>query len=388
LDAQVQLDIDGWRALAGGAPLVEWRLEHEGEPVGEWAHLYQLVMNQPSRVQVSPDPEATEWHWITGARATREQNADTLVLRVTPRGRASPSEASLRVDWVDRLRLSPPPPPEPAACVSDDDLLERVRRGDAYARYVSPRAGRFHFDLEPSPPDHKLAEVVFPITPCANTCLFGAAAVRATAEESDGIDLEVHALELPIRTLVHSIHVPAGGEERRFEVALDRWAGREILLRIGTLPSESWANDFAKIVRPRLGTCRARRELASELGTGVSVKDGEAMADGVDVVAGSEGALLRMPRTAVHGTCLSTGVEVDGEEGAVFASIRVRDGGVEHVVHAREVGAADGAVLIDPVSLFDFTTRDVEIVIELTPLSDDTTSRLIHPRVHACGDAP
>ncbi|MCZ7680623.1 MAG: hypothetical protein M5U28_18390 [Sandaracinaceae bacterium] len=266
VELELSLDFPRWRALAGGAPLVEWRFENEGEGVSPWRQLFHLGVGEPVRTQVSVDPEAAEWFWIASHEPSIERAADALALRVSPRGVASPAEVSLRVHGVTRLSIEPDPVPPPTRCDSSIDLLERVHRSQgALVRHASPDPGPYHFNLDPSPPNARLAEVLFPMVPCEDGCLSAKFSVQADPSESDGAVAEVHVLDYPARSLLRQLHVPPGGEEHPLEVWLGAWAGRRVFLRIGTLAGGSHGNDYVKVVVPRVGPCSARGELAEAL---------------------------------------------------------------------------------------------------------------------------
>ena len=382
VDLELELDVPLWRAVAGGTPHVEWRFERDGVPVSEWDHLYQVMLGRPSRVQVSPDPEAAEVWWMTGASPSRSREADTLALRVSPRGLASPGRARLVVRRVERLRLERSTRPPPLECETRRDLLDDVRRGAAFTRYVSPHAGNMHFNLEPSPPNRRLAEVVWPIAPCADTCLFVGAAVPTPPGRSDGVELEVHVLDLPDRVLLRRDHIPPGGEERRFEIALGAFSGREALLRIGTLSGPAWAEDYAKIVRPRLDRCSARRAFYEADEAGELEVIGDAHREGGDFLVGAGGAELRAPLTIARDTCFATGLEVS-PQGPAHLSIRGQEGALEHVFFDGELAAGDHREL-SALDLFDFTSRAITLVVEVRPRVAGGRVRLGTPRLHAC----
>ena len=381
VEVALRIDVPRWRVLAGGAPHVEWRFEADGAPIGEWDHLYQVMIGEISRVQVSPDPEAAEHWWMTGRPPPRRREADTLALRVSARGVASPDVARLEIARVDRLRLEREPAPPPSTCDGRVDLLDALRGGEAFARYVSPSPGPEHFDLEPSPPNRKLAEVTFPITPCPDTCFFFGASVAAPPERSDGVEVEAHVLDLPDRVLLRRAPIPPGGEERRFELPLDGWGGRSVLLRVGTRPGEAYGDDYAKIVRPRLDRCTARRTLAEADETGALILRGAGRRRGEDLLVGPAGAEAELPITVVRGTCFHAAVRTRGEA-PVRVTVRTREGALEHVAWDGEIAPGSDEALRS-VDLFDFTTRPVSVIVEVRPLGD-SRAELIRPRLGPC----
>ncbi len=389
VELELSLDFPRWRALAGGAPLVEWRFEHEGEGVSPWRQLFHLGVGEPVRTQVSVDPEAAEWFWIASHEPSIERAADALALRVSPRGVASPAEVSLRVHGVTRLSIEPDPVPPPARCDSSIDLLERVHRSQgALVRHASPDPGPYHFNLEPSPPNARLAEVLFPMVPCEDGCLSAKLSVQADPSESDGAVAEVHVLDYPARSLLRQLHVPPGGEEHPLEVWLGAWAGRRVFLRIGTLAGGSHGNDYVKVVVPRVGPCSARGELAEALlAERATAARGAPEVRGRDVFVPPDGVEVRMPVTAVPETCASFAVRPLEPGGAVSASLRVRDGDVEHVLVEAGRRAEDPADVFE-VALHDFVSRRVEVIFEVTPIGEaPSPALLLAPRLHRCDGA-
>lgn len=217
---------------------------------------------------------------------------------------------------------------------------------------------------------------MFPITPCAEACFFGSVSVESS--DSDGVEVEVHVLDPPRRTLLFRGRVPPGNVEVPIELSLAPWAGRGVLLRLGTTFGEEFGSDYAKFIRPRIEPCSARRGLAGN----VRVSRGSARASGDDIVIGRAGAVLRMPITAVEGTCFTMAVRTRDEQ-PVIVAVRAAEGGVEHVLY--ETGLPPGRNEISDISFFDFAGRPIELVIDVRPTDPSPARvRLVWPRLRAC----
>lgn len=352
-----ELGLSSLRAQLGGIPFGEWRFEHRGEPVGRWQTLHHLRAGAGT-VYLAPDPEAVEWRWMAGARVEPPVVADALRIRLTPRGALSPRSTRFAVRSVERIDAPGDPPAPPAAwCEPTIDLVDRLRHGRAYARNVAPRPSRVHFQLEPRPPGTGLAEVLFPVRPCEDACFFASVGVNAEPGASDGVVFEAHLIHDRDRPLLEEVAVPAGGEVA-LEIPIDHWHGEPQLLRIGTTPGASSANDYAFVSAPRIGPCSARAWL------GGSSRD-------VDVPA--SGLTLTRSLRVIESTCFATGVD-SGEP--VPLSVRVAVDGVEHVLH--DALTERGFV----VGLHDWTRRDVTLIVEVG--RNDAPVRLLGPHLYAC----
>ena len=273
VELELELEYARWRQWAGGTPALEWRFENDGAAVSDWRPLWHIGVGHSIRVQVAADPEAAEWYWMSGRTPPFERRADALAIRLAPRGISTPGRVALRVRRVEMLRAaapsgSPPMPTTRSQCDGSVDLVERLREGAGFARFVAPSPERRYFNLEPAPPNRKLAEVLFPITACPDSCYVGRFVVAAAEGESDGVEAELHVIDPPERVLLRRLHIPAGGDEYPVELPLERWAGREVFLRIGTRFGASYDNDDAKVVAPQITRCRARVSVAAALGRG------------------------------------------------------------------------------------------------------------------------
>ena len=206
----------------------------------------------------------------------------------------------------------------------------------------------------------------------------------------------MHVIDGEQRPRLHRAHVPAGGEELPVEVALGPWAGREVLLRLGTLYGEERAYDDAVVVEPQLTRCEARRELASALrrsratverGAAWAGEGGSGAVDDVRVDAG--GAEIRWRLTAVPDTCVSFDAIApeEGTEGAMQVVWRVRDGDVEHVLWEGRVESGAGRLGVPERALFDWTGRRIDVVWDISPAEgrEGTPVRLLSPRAYPCG---
>ena len=396
LRLRVRVEMSAWRAYLGGTPEIEWRFEQDGEATSPWRRLYHLSLGREHTVWVSPDPEGAEWRWITGRPPVRHRSADTLVFRASARGAFSPEALRLEVLALDRLTPPTPPRAPIAECTPQVDLLRDLHAGRAYSRWVAPNPSDLHFHLEPQPEDQPLAEILFPIVPCEDTCLRANVAVQASPERSDGVVFDVHVIDGEQRPRLHRAHVPAGGEELPVEVALGPWAGREVLLRLGTLYGEERAYDDAVVVEPQLTRCEARRDLASALrrsratverGAASAGEGGSGGADDVRVDAG--GAEIRWRLTAVPDTCVSFDAIApeEGTEGAMQVVWRVRDGDVEHVLWEGRVESGAGRLGVPERALFDWTGRRIDVVWDISPAEgrEGAPVRLLSPRAYPCG---
>lgn len=375
------LELDGLRAQLGGLPWAEWRFEREGAPVGDWQTLHHLRAGEGT-VYLSPDPEAVEWSWIAETPLVRRVRADALRIRFERRGVFTPDALTFVVRAMTE-HPSPAPGPEPAvSCRAEIDLLEQLRAGQAFTRMVSPRPALVHFHLDPNVYPFPDAEIFFRARPCADACLHMRAGV--VSDVGDGVDLELHVLwrEERLRVLSHRV---SPGTEIPFEIPLDRWAGRSILLRLGTRNGRNVDGDHAVIVEPRIGPCSARRWVAEAVESGdARVARGTTQVRGRDVYLGASGAELRYPLHVLDHTCFGVGY---ASEGVPFRA-RVRVGlmvdGLEHVLFERDRELSQTPVG-ESHSLGEYAGRDAELVVATEPLEGDgEPSRWTGPHVYEC----
>ena len=386
---RLRIDVPAWRSYLGGAPHVEWRFQNGDEEASPWKPLYHLALGVSHTVWVSPDPEAAEERWITGREPLRRRVADTLVFRVVERRAFTPEQFAITVLGVEQLR-----PPRPAVDVTDRctpavDLLEELREGRALVRFVSPRTSELHFHLEPQPENQPLAEVLFPVVPCEDTCFVANVSLQPGPEESDGVLFDVNVIDSEARPRLLRRHVAPDGEEHEVEVLLGAYEGRHVLLRLGTLYGEHEGGDDALVTLPRLARCNARRGLSEALREGSAhTASGEAWAaeDG-SVGVGPRGAEVRWRTQVVRDTCVDFAVSAldEGQGDTVRYELRVAEGDVETVLTEGLARASEPPVEVSLQGLFDWTGRRVEVVFEVRPLQGRVPAHLLHARLRACG---
>ncbi|MCI0636568.1 MAG: hypothetical protein L0206_22010, partial [Actinobacteria bacterium] len=92
-------------------------------------------------------------------------------------------------------------------------------------------------------------DMMLPVTPCAGTCF------AAEPRSDDGTIVEVDAIDARSRTRLLSSPVPSG----LLRVPLERWAGRTVLLSVGSSPSiRAAARERVRLDRPRIEPCSCR----------------------------------------------------------------------------------------------------------------------------------
>jgi hypothetical protein len=390
---QLRIDVPAWRSYVGGSPQIEWRFQNGEEEASPWRPLHHLALGVAHTVWVSPDPEAAEERWILGREPLRRREADTLVFRVTERGALTPEQLTVTVLGVEQLRPPTPSIDVTGECDPEVDLLEELREGRALVRWVSPRTSELHFHLEPQPENQPLAEVLFPIVPCEDTCFVANVSVQASPEEGDGVLFDVNVIDSEARPRLLRRHIAPDGEEHEVEVLLGAYAGRHVLLRLGTQFNEHEENDDALVVLPRLERCNARRSLAEALREGaarIAAGTASPIASATDdgsVRIGPAGAEMRWRTQVVRDTCVDLGVRAlgEGEDDAVRYELRVAEGDVETVLTEGLARATDPVVEVPLQGLFDWTGRRVEVVFEVRPLEGPTRARLVHAGLRGCG---
>ena len=380
------LQVPAWRAQLGGLPWAEIRFERNGEPLGDWETLHHLRAGEGT-VLLAPDPEAVEWLWMGRRTLERHRQADALRIRFRRRGRLTPSWLALHVRGVVEYRPPDPPPAEPARwCRPEVDLLDELRESHAYVRMAAPRPAPLHFHLDPNERLRPIAEVLFPIRPCEESCLFASFSLVADPSESDGAVFEIHALRREYRDLLLQIPVEPGEAERAIELPIGRWPDEPQLLRIGSRPNRSNEHDYAMVTRPRIARCTARRWLAEAVRDGdAQVTEGEVGADGHDLVLARSAVRIERPMWVMPDTCFGVGWRSDGAPVRARLTVAARVDDLEEIALEMvvEAGASPAGTT---VPLYDFTGRDVDFVVELSPLDEASASslRLLGPHLYRC----
>jgi len=145
--------------------------------------------------------------------------------------------------------------PRIGPCECTVDLLEALRMGRVDQQRGSPTAREFGIFLHPTPPGDPPAEVVFPIRACSDSCLAVELHLGARAGQGDGVTYEADILDDSGSHEILHRHLAPGATSVRTELPLDRWAGRELRLRLATLPGETADYDWASFAAPAVRPC-------------------------------------------------------------------------------------------------------------------------------------
>lgn len=328
------------------------------------------------------EAERAEWRWITGRSAREPLFADAV--RLEPEG-----GASLAIDGA--LELSPPEPaPERRRpCARAVELWSA--RG--YARRTRAPVEGARVLLDPNPPGHPAAELFVPVTPCPGTCLVGE--VGLDGDEGGGFGFEVHVVDGPERPRLLDWQVGPGWS-RPFEVPLERWAGRDVLVRMATTPGARADGDHARVHRPRLRPCASLVSVVHALHDGRHrvVRGAPSMVgDALRLPLaplGEPPVEVRLPLTVPEGACLAVDLGASEHERAFAAVVGVVADGRAHRL-VREVFAPHepGTPRAHAdVSLAGWVGREVELYFAAWPLErgGSGVASVVRPRVHRCGE--
>ena len=381
---EYRMELASWRAQLGGVPFAEWRFEREGEPHGEWQPLHHLRANEVSTVFLSPDPEAVERGWIAGERLTRERVADALRIRFTGQGRFSPDRVELALRSLTEIEGPPIPEPEPRACVREEDLLAAMHEGGAYSRMNAARPSVVHFHLDPSPHPFPLAEVFWPVRPCADTCFYAMAGVDADADAGDGIELEVHLIHAEHRDAARPPRDP-GGPRRDVDRAARRPLARRALVAPDRRADARGRGERLRhhrgaaaraLHRPALARRGARRGGGRRArGRGAGGGQGQSSSR-----AGA--ATLRYPLRVIEQTCLGLGVGVEVPRTVRIASRLRTDDDVHPLTDAERIVPAAGLPIL--IELVEHAGTVGTLELEVRGLDGAGAVRLGGPHLYDC----
>lgn len=385
LRVEYALGVPRWATTLGAAPRLEYRLELAGKPQGEFVDVIDLSVNRPTRTLLAVNPSIVEARWMGQLADTESKSADAIRFRLLPRGRLTPGRATLRVLGAS---VSAPgsdvDPHAGAACELERDFLTDARGDGALARNVALRPSSERLLLHPNPLSEQGAEVYFPVRPCADACVVAEAGIDLPAGSGDGAELSLNVLDGPARPRIAVTDILPGSGARRIEVSLQRFAGRDVLVRLGSLPRADPSRDYLWVQRPRLTRCTARSGLGAALAKGSAAAAGAVDVRGDDVAFGAGQSSVSYPFTVVADTCLELELVAEGEGAELSYLIAVRADGLAHALASGEARTGQRA-RVSQLSLHDWHKRDVSLEIHVTQRSSGAgVLRLVRPRLERC----
>ena len=379
------LEVPRWATLLGAAPQLEYRFEREGRALTDFIDVFDLSVNRPTRTLVAVNPAIAEPRWMGELDATEARSADAIRFRVRARGRLTPGHATLHIQGASTWRPGDAGRrPAPGRCELERDLLGDARGERPLSRNVALRASAERILLHPNPTHEQGAEVFFEVTPCADSCLVGETGIDMPAGSGDGAELSLHVLDGPHRPRIAVFDVLPGQESRRFEVPLQSWADRRVLLRLGSLPRADPSSDFLWVQRPRVARCSARAELASALISGRALAEGSVDVRGADIAFGAGRSKVVYPLTAIADTCFELELDTATPDAEFQYLLAARADGLTHAMAKGSVVAGQ-AQRSGPLSLHDWHKREVFLELHVERVtSSDGVLHLRRPRVTRC----
>ncbi len=359
-----------WRAFAGGTPLIKWRFSRDGKPLADWQYLFHMAVGERTRAYLSVEPEVTERRWLAGEDMQPTRSADTLELRAEPRGLASPKRIALTLHELGLVKSARDPVAKPPRrCNGEQDLLAAIKKGEAWPRQVSPRPDQFSFQLHPNGALEPPAEVFFPIVPCKESCFFAEVGIDTGGPKSDGATLETHIIDRGARPLLAK-HWLKKGERRLIEIPLGGFAGRDVLLRLGSYGQDGPDGDFLWLSGARVMRCSARSNISESVKLGranavwglIQAREGHVLTD-------NRGAEVQIPVRVIDDTCASVEFALHKEYDAKGGMDFFMDVVVDGLRHRMTEGRLEGKAPFQraSVSLHDFAGRGVSVHLGAKP---------------------
>lgn len=376
--------LGGVRTLAGAAPKVEFRFEQDGVPLDAFAAWSDIEVGRAADGDFAPDLEAVEWRFIADRKSNRSVSANSLRVRLTKRGRLSPKEARLNIHGAQLIRASSPPrSPQRKQCDGFVNLYDRIQDRKVMPRSVALRPDDERFLIHPTHYPEALAEVFVPLRPCPYRCL--KASVGNAGSSGDGARFEVHVLDGLLRPQLAAFPV-APGEKRYFELPLERWGDRDVLIRFGTHAGDSADDDQMFVQEPEVSLCTARRLLAWSIPTReVRTVRGGARPSDKDILFARSGGRLEYSMRVIPDTCLSYEFVVRGSTGAVELRTFVAQHDILHRLDNQILSVGEPSRRV-AFSLHDFRERPSKLVLDVTPIpgAGDVTGVLKTPTLGSC----
>ncbi|MBI2898535.1 MAG: hypothetical protein HYY06_33595 [Deltaproteobacteria bacterium] len=372
-----------WVRYAGAAPESHLRFAlGDAEPwIDTTTHLRQ--MNTRSTDLVAVNPWAAEWAWIAGLEPTDPRRADRIELVFVPIKDWSPGSIRIkihRLEVVRRPRAGPPIDPSPP---SNGDLAARLEQGGAFPMSASPRfrSGEEGFVLHPNEHEHLHASVFFPMRPGLGSVLRAKVGLDEAPPGGDGADVEIEVIDplaRLVRTSLSRVGLEPGAAPTEIELPLDPWAGRDVILRVGSEERSNADNDWVRFFRLVVGSDGRPATVAGALRAGrAHAKRSNPELKGADIylhpnLPGTAPAELVVPLRPRADSCFQTSLAHLGETGmgdGVRFEVAVRDAGSSSTLLSEHLAPA-GRRVAPPLSLAQWSGRDIELVLSTLPGRD------------------
>ena len=384
----LRLDANELEALLGRLPRIRARFFLGDRPLRSALLLPMRGVGQEEPLLVPVDAERVEHRWVAGVAVADGLAADRVVLTLE---RPPGSGVSLDVRVARAYELAPgalaEPEPEASECRSSLDVAGLAER--VVARHTRAEIVDGVLSLDPSP--NVRAEIVVPITPCADACLVGLVGLEGDAGE---VRFEADVLDGPLTTSMSERRLGPGFRQP-FEIPLGRWASRPVLLRLATAVGDR-APYPARIYEPHVRPCASLFSVVHALFEGHfrAVRGSPSVVGDTLrlplVPLGQPPTEVRVPLRVPDHACLA--VEVRGAELEAPAWVVVgivSDGRLTRMV--REIVSPD-----DPyperdaadLSLAAWQGRNVELYFAAWSNAAPHGGRMevMRPRIHRCGE--
>lgn len=377
LEIEYSHEVSPLAVRTGSRPAVEFSFARGEAEVTPFERTKLFGVGQRVKALLAADPEGVERRLILDEQPHRDRSADTLRLRFLPIGMLSPSSVRFTLHAVRELVPGTPPSPEPDTCSGAGDLLASVDRKDALLRDVQAVREPTGLWLAANAPGAHIAEALFPVAPCADTCFRADVVVKDGA--GDGVDLEAHVLDHEQRTRLVAHRLPAGFGPEATELPLYPWAGRDVVLRVGVSAGADLADNQLLLAEPRTVRCSGRTQLANALREGsVRTEAGELWAHEDDVWFGARGGRLAYDLGVFGDTCLRGSVDVEGPPGVrgeVAAHFAI--GGLRHRLFRYLLGPDDPPIELRDLSLHDWLGQRGVLTLSARFLAGSADARAV-----------
>ncbi|MBK7579797.1 MAG: hypothetical protein IPI67_06260 [Myxococcales bacterium] len=388
-------DVSGFARAAGGVPALEAQFYAGNAALGPAMSVpYPTVGTHQTVLPI--DAAVAEQRFIAGIVARETRLADRLVLRARG-GRTSPSSITFSITALEEIFPAPAPPVTTRTCQERVDLAELASTPRVFFRSATPSVSGDVISLDPNLYPEPDAELYVPVVPCEDACLYAELGVLAATEPSDGVDFEIHVIDGHEKPRLVAWHTLAGLSPKPAELPLARWVGREVMLRFGTRSGQTLGGDRARILRPRIGPCSTRQNLAVAFHQGQHrIERGRAEARGDTLrlepaPLGAPPTDVRLPLTIEPGSCLALDVRAEDPpagSGRIAVDVGIVEGDLVLRLERPELGAFDPPRSVKELPLERFWGKKVELRLATWALDDapSPTAVVAGARLHRCGD--
>jgi hypothetical protein len=257
LEIDYTLEVPAWARWLGTPPFTTVTRDEAQASIPLWTVL------SPGRHKrlVAVDWDAVEARFVAGRSLHAPKGTDRLVIGFHPFRAIHPGSVAFTVHSLTEISSTAPEAVEPTVTSERIAIADEVRAGRAWPRAVAPVVRGNDLLLVPNVFPAQLAETFLPVTPRPDACFSADLDLASSDRAGDGAVFQVHVIDRDVRKLAAEERFRPGDPRRHVDIALAPWAGRPVLLRLGTLAGRTSRGDRTWLRAPRIAPCACRHDV-------------------------------------------------------------------------------------------------------------------------------